>query len=210
MDVGAYQVDHVHHVSDVPEAVCLAGDQFDLVVGRLNPRVARTQADRVRDVLLAAFDLGVQFPERRDPVVTPPTTASVSGPSRPGRRRSFPAGAEGIPSTGTPDTVSGLPTGSCRAGRAGRRSGSPGGLPSAKTEPLIPAATFLASRTATALPSPARGQPRFSRTPSAILPACSRAARNVPCAPRRAVFRQVTAPTSPLPIEQTQRVSGRA
>lgn len=72
MDVGVYQVDHVHRVSDVPEAVCLAGDQFDLVVGRLNPRVARTQADRVRDVLLAAFDLGVQFPGCRAHTVTRP------------------------------------------------------------------------------------------------------------------------------------------
>lgn len=72
MDVGAYQVDHVHHVPDVPEAVCLADDQFDFVVGRLDPRVAHAQADRVRDVLLVAFDLGVQFPGCRDPAVARP------------------------------------------------------------------------------------------------------------------------------------------
>lgn len=64
---GAYQVDHVHYVPDVPEAVWLADDQSDLVVGRFDPRVARAQANRVRDVLLVAFDLGVQFPERQDP-----------------------------------------------------------------------------------------------------------------------------------------------
>jgi len=40
-DVGSYQVDHVHHVPDVPETVCLADNQFDLVVGHLAPRVAR-------------------------------------------------------------------------------------------------------------------------------------------------------------------------
>lgn len=62
----AYQVDHVHRVPDVPEAVCFADGQFDLVVGRLGPRVARARADRAPDVSLVAFDLGVQFPERRD------------------------------------------------------------------------------------------------------------------------------------------------
>lgn len=65
-DVGTYQVNHVHHVPDVPETVYLADDQSDLVLGRHDPRVARARANRVRDVHLVAFDLGVQFLERWD------------------------------------------------------------------------------------------------------------------------------------------------
>jgi hypothetical protein len=66
-DVGAYRVDYVHHVSDVPVALYPADDQFDLVVSRLDPRVVHVPADRVRDVLLVAFDFDVRFLERRNP-----------------------------------------------------------------------------------------------------------------------------------------------
>ena len=58
---------HLAHVPDVPVALYPADDQFDLVVSRLDPRVVHVPADRVRDVLLVAFDLDVRFPERRNP-----------------------------------------------------------------------------------------------------------------------------------------------
>lgn len=134
-DVGAYQVDHVHHVPDVPEAVCLADDQFDLVVGRLDPRVAHAQADCVQDVFLVAFDLGVQFPERRDPAVARPPQPVFQvrlGLVGVGRFQQEP---KGFLQPVRPVQFRGLPPGSCRAGRAGRRSGSPGPCPARRRSP---------------------------------------------------------------------------
>lgn len=62
-DVEAHQVDHIHHVPDVPETVRFADDQFDLVVRHFNPRTAHAVADCVRNTLLAPFNLSVRFLE---------------------------------------------------------------------------------------------------------------------------------------------------
>lgn len=102
--VGAYWVDNVHLVTDVPETVCLADGQFDLVVGCIDSRVAHAQANRVQDVLLVAFDRGysslpvgtLAVARQPQPVFRPVSAWSASVVS---------AGVEGISSVGTPDMI---------------------------------------------------------------------------------------------------------
>ena len=55
--IGAYQIHHIHHVLDVPEAICFADDQLDLVVSCFDPGITETKTDRVKDVLLMTPDL---------------------------------------------------------------------------------------------------------------------------------------------------------
>lgn len=219
---GAYQVHHVHHVPEVPEAVCLADDQSDLVVGRLETRVARAQANRARDVPLVAFDLGVQFPGRRGILLWfdhhSQCFRSVSAWSAsvvPGRSRRDSFNRYGRYSFGSPHRIM-----SSRVRWPSVRFS--GALPSAKAEPLMPAATFLASRLphrnglAVAGPGPAAVQPHtfgdppglFARdTPTFTAHLVERVHRpfddiervDATLAPRRELVGAVRDPAGPVP-----------
>ena len=56
----------------IPESICLANNQLDLVVGCLNPRTAQPQSDRIQDMILVAPDLLIQIVECRYPAVACP------------------------------------------------------------------------------------------------------------------------------------------
>lgn len=56
-DIRAYKIYDIHYILYIAKPISFADNQFDFIVGCLNPGIAQSKPDRVKDVILMTLNL---------------------------------------------------------------------------------------------------------------------------------------------------------